>query len=529
MKKTIPRAWIRLVIFCALGLLGAFALATITVRTSAAPNGADPKIARAAPDTLYFPFLQKYPTLISTATSTATRTPTRTPTRTATPTATATTTTTAATGPLRVSTVNPRYFTDGSGKAIFLTGSHTWDNRQDLGAHTFDHTRYMTMLQQYNHNLVRFWVWEQPKGITTWPDPAEPLATLLPEIFARTGPGTAADGGLKFNLDQYNQAHFDRLRQRVLDAGNRGIYMSVMLFDGWSVEQKSGGANPWTYHPFNATNNVNGINGDPNSDQSGAEIHTLQIAAVNAKQKAYVRKVIDTINDLDNVLYEISNESSDASVAWQYDMINYIKSYQATKPKQHPVGMTVIWPNGSNTDIFNSPADWVSPNGGTNDVYKNNPPAATGNKVIVSDTDHLWGIGGDREWAWKSFTRGLNVIYMDPWDGQFIPVSANIDLRVNMGYILTYAKKINLVAMTPRGDLVSTGYALANPVAGGQYLVYLPTGGTVTVNLTGTPGTLNVEWFNPATGATTSGGTVGGGASRQLTPPFGGDAVLYIR
>jgi hypothetical protein len=191
--------------------------------------------------------------------------------------------------------------------------------------------------------------------------------------------------------------------------------------------------------------------------------------------------------------------------------------------------MTVIWPNGSNTDIFNSPADWVSPNGGTNDVYKNNPPAATGNKVIVSDTDHLWGIGGDREWAWKSFTRGLNVIYMDPWDGQFIPVSANIDLRVNMGYILTYAKKINLVAMTPRGDLVSTGYALANPVAGGQYLVYLPTGGTVTVNLTGTPGTLNVEWFNPATGATTSGGTVGGGASRQLTPPFGGDAVLYIR
>src|SRR5262245_14572392 len=36
-----------------------------------------------------------------------------------------------ATGPLRVSTVNPRYFTDGSGKAIFLTGSHTWGNLQD--------------------------------------------------------------------------------------------------------------------------------------------------------------------------------------------------------------------------------------------------------------------------------------------------------------------------------------------------------------------------------------------------------------
>lgn len=33
---------------------------------------------------------------------------------------------TAATGPLRVSKVNPRSFTAGSGRAIYLTGQHTW-------------------------------------------------------------------------------------------------------------------------------------------------------------------------------------------------------------------------------------------------------------------------------------------------------------------------------------------------------------------------------------------------------------------
>ena len=33
-----------------------------------------------------------------------------------------------ATGPLRRHPSNPRYFTDGSGKAIYLTGSHTWSN-----------------------------------------------------------------------------------------------------------------------------------------------------------------------------------------------------------------------------------------------------------------------------------------------------------------------------------------------------------------------------------------------------------------
>ena len=33
-------------------------------------------------------------------------------------------------GPLRVHPANGRYFTDASGRAIYLTGSHTWDQRK---------------------------------------------------------------------------------------------------------------------------------------------------------------------------------------------------------------------------------------------------------------------------------------------------------------------------------------------------------------------------------------------------------------
>ena len=45
--------------------------------------------------------------------------------------------------------------------------------------------------------------------------------------------------------------------------------------------------------------------------------------------------------------------------------------------------------NSSNIDLFNSPAEWVLPN----DVsgYKDNPPTFDGSKVIIADTDHLWG------------------------------------------------------------------------------------------------------------------------------------------
>jgi len=37
-----------------------------------------------------------------------------------------------------------------------------------------------------------------------------------------------------------------------------------------------------------------------------------------------------------------------------------------------------------------------------------------------------------------------------------------------------------------------------------------------------------VEWFNPGNSETHRGGVVRGGAWRELTPPFEGDAVLFL-
>lgn len=442
---------------------------------------------------------------------------------------------TAASGPLRVHPTNPRYFADANGKVIYLAGSHTWLNLVD-GTLTdppaaFGYTAWLDFLQANKHNFFRLWTWEQTWWVVEWGQPYY----FTPHPYQRTGPGNALDGKPKFDLTKFNQAYFDRLRQRVIEAGNRGIYVSVMLFNGWSVDYPKGfynAGNPWSGHPFNAANNINGINGDPNNDNGGQETHTLAVPAVTAIQEAYIKKVIDTVNDLDNVLYEISNESDSGSTAWQYQMINVIKAYEATKPKQHPVGMTVDWPNGNNTVLFDSPADWISPNG---DI--NNPPAASGAKVILADTDHLCGICGDRKWVWKSFTRGENPQFMDQYDdlykldggGYNLNNPNDVSLRLNLGYTRDYANRINLAAMTPRPELASTGYCLANAAAqNAEYLVYLPDGGMVNVDLSATPGTVNVEWFNPANGQTIQGAAIEGGASRSFSPPFSGDAVLYI-
>jgi hypothetical protein len=92
--------------------------------------------------------------------------------------------------------------------------------------------------------------------------------------------------------------------------------------------------------PFHAPNNVNGVEGDLNGDGRGLEYNTLipddAGRRVREIQEAYVRKVIDTVNDLDNVLYEICNEAHGDSTEWQYHLIRFVKDYESRQPKQHP-------------------------------------------------------------------------------------------------------------------------------------------------------------------------------------------------
>jgi len=439
-------------------------------------------------------------------------------------------------GPLRVHPANPRYFTDGTGRAVLLVGSHTWPSLVDMGTTDppppFDFAGYLDFLAEHGHNFIRLWTWE-PVTWNTRGNREQRVHHCAPQPYARTGPGMALDGKPRFDLTKYDPAYFDRLRRRVEAAGRRGIYVSVMLFEGWAMQHSPGA---WEGHPFHPKNNVNGIDGDANGDGKGLEVHELVDPKVTAVQEAYVRQTIDTVGDLDNVLYEISNENHPPSTKWHYHVIDFIHRYEKKRPKQHPVGMTFQYKGGRNRDLFEGPADWVSPNPST-DVskpynYRDNPPPADGRKVVLTDTDHLWGIGGDYRWVWKSFVRGLNPIFMDPYDGKVLGLRYPKNwpaLRRAMGEVLRLSRRMGLAAMTPRGDLASTGYCLANPSkANPAYLVYLPKGGKVTVDLSAAEGPLVAEWFDPKTGKTVRSDTATGGARREFAAPFEGDAVLYV-
>ncbi len=291
-------------------------------------------------------------------------------------------------GPLRIHPDNPRYFADGAGRAVWLTGSHTWANLQERGVKgqtpDFDYDAYLDFLQKRGHNFIRLWAWEHARWMQfvkkDLPVRYEPLA------YQRTGPADALDGKPRFDLTKFNEKYFRRLRERVEKASNRGIYVGVMFFQGFSLDKRRGKAkmgNAWHGHPFHSANNINRINGNPSGDDTGRGVHELSVPEVTRLQEAYVRRVIDTLGDLDNVLWEIGNECHADSVAWQYHMIRLIKEYESTRRKQHPVGMTGA-PIGTK-ELMASPADWISPPGRQ---WLTAPPANHGKKVVLVDTDH---------------------------------------------------------------------------------------------------------------------------------------------
>jgi hypothetical protein len=111
------------------------------------------------------------------------------------------------------------------------------------------------LLSERGHNFIRLWHWEQFRGYL---GPADVHFCMTPQPWPRTGPGSAKDGKLTFDLSVFDQTYFDRLRERIIAAGRDAIYASGMHFEGFSLHLTDTPDNI-EGHPFYAANNVNDI------------------------------------------------------------------------------------------------------------------------------------------------------------------------------------------------------------------------------------------------------------------------------
>jgi len=192
--------------------------------------------------------------------------------------------------------------------------------------------------------------------------------------------------------------------------------------------------------------------------------------------------------------------------------------------------MTSQYPAPDNRVLFASPAEAVSPmDWHPSQHWQTDPPAEYLGKVVLSDTDHIWGVGGTPDWVWRTFLRGHNILYMDTWGyGHFEVRGPDGDpaTRRAMGRAVALSRNLDLGVMTPRPDLTSSGFALADP--GERYIVYKPAGLRCRLDLRDAPGPFRVEWLHLTDETSVAGDAIQGGGVAGLTPPDDGPLIADV-
>lgn len=436
-------------------------------------------------------------------------------------------------GSLAVCLGNQRYVTVDGTTPIYLSGMGTWPGIVDYSPTSFaaisatDYTSYLNVMQAKGCNLTRIFVFDvfRNTGLFNAND------FFAPGPFARTGPGNALDGGLKWDLTTFDAAYFTRMQAFLQAALDRGIYVQIMLHEALNNRTP---ATTWRKdgHPGAAANNINGIDADANVNGSVEEWYTRSIAAINTVQEAYWRKVIDTVHTYPNVVIEIANEANltTDTYTWQAAAADALRAYQRTRPAtyKHLIARTPGSDTGADQSIvLRDGGDLVQPSGAwtgfSNAPTPTLPSIDTVDTALVFDSDHFNAGSIAKDDFWRAFTRGYNVHLMEDYYAIGTGVISGVaTIRDNLGYILRYANRLDLLTAIPNGALSSTGYCLGT--AGSQYLVYQTGSAAFTVNLSANGSTYNtVEWLNTNNGATLRGSPiVGGSAAQSVTPPFSG-------
>jgi hypothetical protein len=187
--------------------------------------------------------------------------------------------------------------------------------------------------------------------------------------------------------------------------------------------------------------------------------------------------------------------------------------------------------------LWDSPADWISPPGDPRA-----PPANAGAKVVLWDTDHLCGLCGSPEAVWSAFARGLNPVFMDPFDSTAPGMDIHLGpeyradspswqgIRRAIGQTRVLAARLDRAATRPMPDMATTGFCLAD-LSGDSpsYLVLQPYRGSFVVNLSAGKAPLRADWLQIHTGLRYPGARVDAGSARGLVAPFRGEAVVLLR
>jgi hypothetical protein len=378
-----------------------------------------------------------------------------------------------------------------------------------LGAFTVetdDLTLYQGMIDTLAANGINYFRMAFTMG--------QPYANA-PNPYLRTGPGQSNDGGPKFDLDRFDQSYFDYWRRIVEYARNRGVVVQLVMMDGWhaleDLVEDNGPGLRWglPYDYFFSSNNVNTL-----GLFSTAELFDPG-HRVFGYQQALVRKIVDTLGDLPNIVWEIANESGHTD--WELRLADVVTAHE--RSRQFPTHL--VMPRDLPGHQFVAGQCDNAPVPAHTDLVA----AFRENRVLISDNDCIGADTPDirRFKAWAALTAGAQINFFH-YELVRPQVLASEDAKSGMRYVGLQQKfvqdlGIDLAGMKPADGEVTYGWALGR--SGSEYIIYMAGRSTSIPSLTTVS---RAVWFNPRDGNSFS-----AGVGPTFTAPDGQDWVLYVK
>ncbi len=439
--------------------------------------------------------------------------------------------------PLRLHPENPHYFLFRGRPTVLVTSGEHYGAVINLD---FDYKNYLAELARHHLNLTRIFAGtyrEVPGNFSIGNN------TLAPKDDRFVSPWMRQ--GNEFDLTRWNAEYFSRMRAFLREASRRGIVVEVNLFCPFYEDGM------WRVSPFHSVPRL--------------EAFTLKHAAVTQAQVDFVRKLVGELREFDNLYYEIANEPyfGGITLEWQRTIARAIAEAEASFPEKHLISQNIA--NGS-TKIAN-PDPLVS----IFNFHYSRPPESVAMNYALDRAIGMNETGFDgsadatyRTQGWE-FVMAGGALYNNldysfaighergdfHYDGK-TPGGGSVELRRQLGVLLEFLKRLDLVHMKPAAGIVEVGSgagysARVLALAGKTYAVYLHHGRivkdakpgyqvdgasrTTKLSLQLPKGRYVVAWLSPKSGRWSGRRTVihGGGSCALESPVYTEDVALLVR
>jgi hypothetical protein len=443
------------------------------------------------------------------------------------------------------------HYLQWNGKPILLIGDSVTQGWMELGLN-FSQEKYLYELAARGINILMIWSYIGTNAERQKKDPR--IGYDAPEVW----PWQGSPDKKTFDLTKFNQAYFERLKDLVAYAEKMKIVVLIAVHDGgikWRFD----------HHPFHSKLG-NGPLTDGNQyvvlSNYKREMQSVFKSAWSWQQKnqyfqeRFCDKLIKELNPYSNVIYELFNEGNqyNQQLRKQHEQhfLTFFRSRCSNLLLTNTDHIAGDKPhNDPKVDIITLHGTWTGRFKDFENGFNKSPPkpylmsepvpeyigGSLVNKFrkLFLRSNEIVNLEKVRRSVWEVTLGGAGWVNQNDssfgWDqnAKIYSKMNNRDLAYKFAGICARFWNngtINFANMKPIGKLSSTGICLAKE--GSEYIIYAPTGGKFSVDLSRADGIFDSKWYNPRTGETVPEKSTLGGF-RTFIAPDGNDWVFHIK